>query len=67
MLLARPAPAAPSGWPVPQPTISTGARIALTTTLADWISIGGPTMPLARRPVPIAALGNITASAGRKA
>ena len=63
-VLASPAPATPSGWPVPRPAISTGASTMLTTTVASCTSIVGLTMPVPRSAEPMAIIANCSASPG---
>ena len=67
MVVARPAPAVPSGAPVPQPLISTGARAAFSARLSDWMTIGARRRRPPRSAEPMAAAGNISATDGRKA
>ncbi len=57
-------PPTPSGWPVPQPNISTGARMMFTTTVADCTYMPGLKSPMPRRAAPVATIANCAASAG---
>ena len=58
MVLARPAPAAPMGLPVPQPAIRTGASTTFTNTLIICRIIVGLTMPVPRSVANIATMAN---------
>ena len=64
MVLARPAPAAPMGLPVPQPAISTGASTTFTSTLTICRIMVGLTMPVPRSVANIAIMTNCRPSPG---
>jgi hypothetical protein len=61
---ASAAPATPSGRPVPQPKMSTGARIMLMMTVAVWTTMPGLKLPLPRSAAAIATIANWSARAG---
>ena len=63
--LARPAPATPSGWPVPQPAISTGARMAFRNTVSTCTIMVGLTIPVPRSAEPMATTANCRPRLGR--
>ena len=63
--LARPAPATPSGTPVPQPAIKTGASIVFSSTVKAWITMVGFTIPVPRSAEPITTCAKPSARPGR--
>ena len=63
--LARPAPATPIAYPVPQPAINTGASNVFSNTVSAWIAIVGFTMPVPRSAAPMPTIANWRPSAGR--
>ena len=64
IVVASAAPATPSGLPVIQPAMSTGASSALRTTVSACTTIVGLTMPVPRSPDPMTARANCSASPG---
>ena len=62
--VARPAPATPSGCPVPHPRISTGASAMFRITVRIWMPTVGVTTPLPRSAAPMATITNCSNIAG---
>ena len=64
-VLASPAPAAPIGLPVPQPAMSTGARMMFNRTVIICRIIVGLTMPVPRSVANIATMSELQPEARR--
>ena len=62
--LASPAPATPSGRPVPHPAMRMGAKTTLSTTVSICTSMPGFTMPVPRKALPMDTSANWSASPG---
>ena len=58
------APPTPSGMPVPQPKMSTGASAMLSTTVLDCTTMPGLKSPMPRSAAASATIANCSAIAG---